>query len=208
MELPNPLRAAEGHAVQFYEREEFLRRELAGFVALGLRQDEAVIVIATHVHLANLRGSLQAAGLEPETAATPGRLLCLDADETLQLIMVDGQPDPLAFEHHVTQVVHRAGSGGRRVRAFGEMVAVLLAAGRIDATLQLESLWNQLIDRVPIDLLCAYPLRAFRSCDESVFVSVCKAHSKVVPAESYPGPIDDEERAWEVSLSQLRALRG
>ena len=70
--------------------------------------------------------------------------ITLDAGETLAKFMVNGAPDDERFEQLVTQLLARASQGGRQVRAFGEMVAVLWANGYMDATMHLEKLWHKL----------------------------------------------------------------
>ena len=74
---------------------------------------------------------------------------------------LDQWPDAELFDQFVTQVLERAGRGGRRVRAFGEMVALLWAQGHNGATVRLEHLWHELCRRESFSLLCAYPRAGF-----------------------------------------------
>jgi hypothetical protein len=51
----------------------------------------------------------------------------------------------------------RARGEGRRVRAYGELVAILWAQGNRGATIVLEQIWNRICATSGISLLCAYP---------------------------------------------------
>lgn len=65
----------------------------------------------------------------------------------------------------------------------GEMVAVLWAEKKFDATIRLEQLWNELARTHPFDLHCAYPARGFLggTTDQS-YVTICALHSAIIPA--------------------------
>ena len=71
--------------------------------------------------------------------------------------MVAGKPDPVLFEATIGSIVERAARGGRTVRVFGEMVAVLWDAGNVTGALALETLWNDMASNRQFFLLCAYP---------------------------------------------------
>ena len=75
--------------------------------------------------------------------------------------MVGGVPEPERFATIVGGIIARAAEGGRQVRVFGEMVALLAAAGDQPAALRLEQLWNELQRQRAFPLVCAYPLDAF-----------------------------------------------
>ena len=53
-----------------------------------------------------------------------------------------------------------AAVGGRPVRIFGEMVALLWERGLVLAAIELETYWNDLARKLPFDLFCAYPSEA------------------------------------------------
>ena len=95
---------------------------------------------------------------------------------------------------------------GCRLVAYGEMVALLWAQGKRDATLRLEELWNELAERHTFDLLCAYPIGAFdRHEDRQLFFSICGEHTDVNPAESYPVKGSDKQRCRSVARLQQKA---
>src|SRR6185369_562599 len=98
-----------------------------------------------------------------------------------------------------------------RVRAFGEMVALLWADGRREAALELEALWNELGANLSFSLLCAYPISAFDTyADHAPFLEVCGSHVRALPTERYGALQTDHERLRAIAELQRngRALQG
>ncbi|MFL6592782.1 MAG: MEDS domain-containing protein [Luteimonas sp.] len=167
------------HLVQIYEDETRFMETLERFVGEGLSGGEAVVLIATSSHLTWLESRLREAGCDTTAAREDDRLIFLDAASTLAEFMVDGWPDDERFFEVVGGIVARARHGGRHMRAFGEMVALLWAQGHNGATVRLEHLWNELIEKQALALFCAYPrIGATRDLTEAL-ADVCAAHSKV-----------------------------
>lgn len=100
-----------------------------------------MVIIATPLHLASLNERLIAQNIDVAAAARNDQYLALDAEETLSKFMVMGWPDEDFFKGVVTDILQRAKGGNRRVRAFGERVAILWARGNTGATVHLEHLW-------------------------------------------------------------------
>src|SRR5690349_15972850 len=132
------------HAVQLYEDDAFLTSILVRVVADGLEAGDAIVVVATRRHRDELAARLVADGIDVEAAADAERYVALDAAETLARFTVDGTPDPARFATVIGGVLDRAGNATvhGRIRAFGEMVALLWADGKRDAALTVEELWN------------------------------------------------------------------
>lgn len=168
------------HMVQIYDDNTALLDTLEGFAASGLRIGESVIVIATAQHLAALDRRLAAAGIDVPAARSADQYIGLDAERTLSLFMVGGMPDDLRFRTLVTGLIGRAKAGGRKVRAFGEMVAVLWAHGDRAAVLRLEQLWHGLCSAEIFSLLCAYPRSGFTQDTEKSIAQIHAAHSKTL----------------------------
>src|SRR5439155_16792383 len=174
------------HFVQFYEADAFLLDALGDYIGAALRAGDAGVVIATPAHREGLEERLRAGGLDIAAARAGGRYVPLDAAETLASIMVDGSPDPARFAAVAGGLIARAAAGGRRVRVFGEMVALLAVAGDHAAALRLEALWNELQQTHSFALFCAYPLNGLGGeALAGLLVDACAAHSRVIPAESY-----------------------
>jgi PAS domain S-box-containing protein len=194
------------HFVQFYENDAFLIDSVSGFVGAVLAAGEASVVIATEEHRAGIHRKLIACGIDVQEAIAVGRFVVLDASETLAKFMIDGSPDPRRFRETVGGVVAQVANGGRRLRAFGEMVALLWADGNRDAAIRLEELWNELGKVHRFALFCAYPMNGFYDArDAGPLVGVCACHSRVIPAESYAAIADPDERLRAITLLQQKA---
>jgi hypothetical protein len=168
------------HVVAFYEDDAFLVGSVSRYLSAGLQQGEAVIVVATSEHRAALEANLVAAGHDVERSRHEERYLDLDAADTLATLVVDGQLDPGRFERTAGGMLVDAGAGGRRIRLYGEMVALLWEAGHLATTLELEDRWNELIGRIPASVFCGYPLDGFESeTTDARFHDVCARHTAV-----------------------------
>ena len=168
------------HVVQFYEKDEILINALAGFVGDGINCDDACVIIATPEHIASLDNRLKEHGLHIEALMADNRYFPVDAEETLSKFMIDDWPDAPLFFLTISELLAPIKKTGRRVRAFGEMVALLWKSGNRDATLQLEYLWNQFCENEPMSLFCAYPSDGSDDDLQSALSKVCCAHSMVI----------------------------
>ncbi|HET8631883.1 MAG TPA: GAF domain-containing protein [Thermomicrobiales bacterium] len=199
------------HFVQVYEADAFLLDAVADFIGASLRAGDVGVVLATAEHRAGLEERLAAYGLDPAAARAAGRYVALDAADLLARIMDGDMPEPARFAEIVGGVIARAGAGGRRVRAFGELVALLAAGGNTVAAVRLEALWNDLQRTHDFALFCAYPLASLDgSARAAALGAVCAAHDHIIPAESYaalPTP-DDRLRAIAVLQQQAHSLAG
>jgi signal transduction histidine kinase len=127
----------------------------------------------------------------------------------LSTFLVDGMPDPVRFMAVIGGIIAHAAAGGSRIRAFGEMVALLAQEGNHAGAIRLEALWNELQTRYTFALFCAYPMACLGGSTLSdALVEVCAAHGRVIPSESYtslPRP-DDRLRAvvrWQQKAQSL-----
>jgi PAS domain S-box-containing protein len=195
------------HFVQFYENDGFLVDSLSGFVRAGLNAGEACIVLATQPHRKELEDHLQADGLDLVAAQAQDAYIAQDAVEALAKIMVDGSPDPGLFATVIVNLIERARHGQRRVRVFGELVALLWNEGNRAAAVRLEELWNDLCHNGhSFSLFCAYPMHDFDGeTYRAQFTEICKQHSWVIPDESYTALADPDERLRAITLLQQRA---
>ena len=194
------------HVVQFYESDDFLARAVAEFLSSGIQDDQPALVIATPEHRDLITQLLREEDADLPALQAEGRIAMLDARETLDLILVNGSPDPARFERVVSQALDavKRGSSGP-VRAYGEMVDLLWRDGNTAGAVCLENLWNDLAGKREFSLLCAYAMGNFyRSCDATDFHAICQAHSHVRPTERYTDA-NDELRLVEITILQQRA---
>ncbi|MDL2356476.1 MAG: EAL domain-containing protein [Pseudomonadota bacterium] len=184
------------HTVQFYEDDTFLIKGLSDYVGNALGAGDRAIAIATGDHLARLEKSLAARGLlDAAGNATSGRYIRLDADLALPLFMDDGHPDEARFRDTIGNVILDATEDHHgELFVFGEMVALLRGLPHCtlcspiehDAAVHVERYLNSLLSHFAFTLLCAYPLSAFPSADDTgTFHEICALHTEVLPAESY-----------------------
>jgi signal transduction histidine kinase/ActR/RegA family two-component response regulator len=194
------------HFVQFYEADGFLLNSLSGFIGNAISSGAGALVVATKPHQNGLDKLLQANGLDVTGARTRGRYVSLDAAETLSRIMVDGSPEPGRFHDVMGSVIASVTDGRSPVRAFGEMVALLWEEGNHAAAVRLEELWNDLQRVHSFSLFCAYPMNGLGG---ERFIeptgSICKVHSRVIPAESYVDLSDPDARLRAIALLQQKA---
>lgn len=172
------------HLVQLYRDDAEFIKSLARFVGGGVQSNESVIVIATQAHRTALHTRLAGKGIDLDLAASGGRYIAADAEETLAKFMVGGWPDETRFFEVVSALLNRARQRGRGVRAFGELVAILWAQGRNGATVRLEHLWNEFLAKEKFPLFCAYPRSGFTHGPEASIQRICAAHSKLIDTES------------------------
>ncbi|HEY7374982.1 MAG TPA: MEDS domain-containing protein [Polyangia bacterium] len=192
--------------MQFYENDGFLCQLLTDFAADGLRAGDAVILIATDAHRAEVRRRLIDRGVDPDAAVATGGLSLLDARAVLAAVMVDGTPSYERFATSFRGMLEPARTGGRRARLFGEMVDVLWRDGNHGAAILLEEMANALMKDDPIAVLCAYAMDNFvKASDAAAFASVCVAHGDVRPAEGYALAGDADARSRETARLQQRA---
>lgn len=168
------------HLLQIYDNESTYLETLAGFVGSGLTAGDAVLVIATPAHREALRRRLCANGVDVDRSISLDQYIPLDADETLAQFIVNGWPDEERFNRCVTELLVRARLSGRRVRAFGEMVALLWERGHNGATVSLEHLWTRLCEAERFPLFCAYPKIGFTQDQSASVGEICAAHTKIV----------------------------
>lgn len=176
--------AACHHVVHFYDREEDFLDFLYGFVIGGVRSGESVVVIATRSHLNEIDERLASDGFDSFYLNVRNQYIAVEANEALSKFMLNGWPDRALFVEFVSGLLSRAKEQDRKVRAFGEMVAILWSKGFGSATIQLEQLWSEVCSKEELSLLCAYPSQQFNNDDQNFLPFVCPKHSLVISSSS------------------------
>ena len=174
------------HIVNFYDDEADLVSDVGGFLADDLHGDEVVVVLATQAHRHAIDAVLERRLTDGRRGPESGRYVSLDAGEVLSSFMVDGAPDRGRFMTVVGGLIAGAAEGGRPVRAYGEMVALLWQEGNVSGAIELEALWNELARDHRFALYCAYPMSDVAdNGDLTAARRVCEEHSRVVAPSSY-----------------------
>jgi len=171
-------RKAHQHGVAVYDDDSDVVARIAGFLKIGVSGGGTAIVIATPEHMAALRPRLPA-----------GDVVWQDAATLLRQVMDGNRPDPARFDATVGQLVRRSAQRGP-IHGYGEMVALLCQAGNYQGAVDLERLWNRLLEREGGDLLCAYPRPVFHSAhDARLFQQILSEHGAVHGAPPQLGPV-------------------
>jgi hypothetical protein len=195
-----PLFATPGrcdHFVQLYQDETFLARAVFHFLGAGLAKREGAVVMATAAHGALVVDRLAAAGFDTSDLMERQQLVILDAEDCLARFMVADRPDRSAFLSLVGGVLDEVRSAGfARLRLYGEMVD-LLWERNLEATLELEALWSEVIVDQGISLLCTYRIDNFdRNAHRTILQRLCHCHSHLIPVEDYERFDRAVERAY------------
>jgi hypothetical protein len=178
--------APHDHVLQVYDNERIFLNTLEGFIGSGLLAGDTVVTICTALHLATMRARLERHEIDVEAMIASGRYVPLQAHEMLSRFMVNGMPEESAFMHTM-DAIYRAGvPGKRRIRAFGEMVAVLWEEGSYDAAIAVEHLWNKFCRTHAFCLFCAYSRSGVGHSNCEAEAHLCGAHSKIIGGWDHP----------------------
>jgi len=174
------------HILQIYENDQLFLDSLEGFISAGIVAGDAVIVIATDEHLVEIEKRLDSRGFDTDPLSSKDQYIALDAQEMLSRFMVDNWPDEKLFMETIGSLLKRVQRKNRKVRAFGEMVALLWQQGLNEATVQLESLWNKVQAKNELTLFCAYPKIDFTEDMHTSMEKICCAHNKIMDGSPKP----------------------
>ncbi len=192
-----------GHIVQLYQADErVLTKNVTRYLWKGFKKGDGLLVIATREHREDFCRRLLQMGADPQAVISDGRLVLLDAKETLARFMVDGQPDWHLFEStlRTAMLQVRRATADAGLRAYGEMVGILWQAGQISAAIRLEAFWNKLLRSGGFQLFCGYPIDVFGKDfhTEAVDALLC-AHTHLVTA----GENGDVETALNRAMDEV-----
>ncbi len=197
------------HVVQFYREDRSLIATLAQYLGTALSKGDAAIVIATQSHNDAMVTELKSKGHDLHALIEQGRYLSFEASDLLSQFMRDGVPDAAQFSTLIGALIAQAKSAVKHeppcVAIFGEMVAILWAAGNQEAAIKLEGLWNDVAQKHSFALRCAYPMTGFSDrAHAEPFLRICAHHSSVVPDESFAALDDSDASARRVAELQQK----
>jgi hypothetical protein len=184
MEVATPVPASDAHVVDFYANDDEMLDRVARYFIEGLVSDGAALVFATATHRRALGQRLAAHTIDVGSADGAGTVIFIDAAGALGQFMIDGVPQPDLFASVMGDLMD--GTGGGRVRVYGEMVQLLWEAGNVNAAMELEGLWNDLGRDHNFCLYCSYRSDTIGT-DIDAREAVCRVHSALVgPLPSPP----------------------
>jgi hypothetical protein len=142
-------------------------------------------MVCTKPHRNQLTALLDREWVNWRTAQDEGRLVMMDAQDALNLFMLNGRPDAQRFRATMGELVSicrlAARSQHRGLTVSGEAVGLLWEEGNKDGAFQLEQLWNRLLADRAFDLHCAYPKASFNTSHDLLGMhSICDQHTEVI----------------------------
>jgi len=171
------------HAVQLYQEEADLVGAVADFIATGLREQEAVVVVGTTPRWQALMQKLHDVSIDAHAAVLRGQLRFLGAKTVINSCLSHGVPDERRFDAAIGGLLALARARYAAVRVFAEVSDMLWRDGERSNALQIERFWNSLAADEPLLLLCCCPLDSLdgRAYDGSL-QALCGAHTHLIPA--------------------------
>ncbi len=161
-----------GHIVYPYTDEGLVGQAVCLYASAGFRNGEGVILIMTADHCDSIQLRLVTEGYDVESLQASGRLICLAAEDLLSKFMVGGVPDREQFQAVIGGLIARSRSATGKgasglVRVFGEMVSLIWKSDH-SATISLETMWNEVIEKHRVPLLCTYALNGRAEVPEDI----------------------------------------
>jgi hypothetical protein len=196
------------HLVQFYREDADLVRNVSLYLAEGARRGDALLVIATPSHTRAFTRALGDTGVAVEDLANQGRLVFLDAEQTLAQIAPQGLPAWSRFDEVIGRRVGRleAREDGTVIRAYGEMVDLLWQSGRLSAAARIEEFWNRLLRAHDIGLYCAYGIDLLSDETPAALLhSTIRSHSHLIPGHTHAEMEQAVSRAMDEVLGPAAA---
>lgn len=161
------------HLLHFYESSEALAEAVCSYVVPGITRGDGIILIAQKKNLKLFQKLLENRAIDVTKARAFGQILLIDAHETLDRFMIKGLPDTEKFYETLSPILETVGQRFPMIRAYGEMVDILLELDNFAAVMKLEHLWNDLAHKYKFSLLCGYANQA----NEKIIHEICHAHS-------------------------------
>lgn len=191
----------DGHYVHFYEDDEFVIEAIGSFIGRGIRDGESVLVLATADHREELRKKLMAEGIDLAGLEERGLFTSLDAHDILSRVMDGGSLDENLFLEIVGNLVGEGMKSSHGLRVFGELVALLVEAGKEETAIRVEQLWNRIGREYFISIFCAYPIKGIQSAaQKDAFLRICNEHAEAIPGEGLHGK---QGEGWRRTIADL-----
>jgi len=169
------------HDVCFYFDDRNFLDDLTRFVGTALNAGNAAVVVATEVHRDRLLPRLQAHGVDIASAIEQRRYTALDARAVMSSLTVNNQLDPERFLKVAGDLIMTAAGtlkkDNARVAICGECDPPLWTLGNGEAAIGFEKLWNEIVNRYDVDILCGYSLGTLQHVmDRHIFEQIWALH--------------------------------
>ena len=163
------------HRLMLWADDRELISSVTEYLAAGFARDEAGIVVATPPHAEAIATEVASRGLDTR------RLFVMDAGQLMDTILVEGRVCPQATGRVLRGTVELARMRGNGVRLFGEISDLLCVCGKSPEAFTLERLANELLETVPLTILCGYPTAPFAGgARASCLTEIRELHTHVV----------------------------
>lgn len=172
------------HDVGFYFDDRNFLDDLTRFIGTALNAGNAAVVVATEAHREGLLPRLQAHGVDIVKVIEKRQYIALDAASMISSLTVNNQVDPERFLKVAGDLIVTAAATLKkenpRVAICGECDPPLWTFGNGEAVIEFEKLWNEIVKRYDVDILCGYSLGTVQNVmDGHLFKRICALHSDV-----------------------------
>ena len=172
------------HEVEFYADDAAFMDGYARFLGEALKIGDPAVVIASRTHRAGIEERLLSDGVNLSAAIEKDRYIPLDVAATLSILMANGMPSPVLCATAISDLMARVANSTQgkhsRIALCGELAPTLLAAGKAEAAIALERLWDKMAAGHGVQTLCGYSASAFADGGSGpIFQRICAEHSAV-----------------------------
>ncbi len=166
------------HNVGFYFDDRDFLDDLTRFIGTALNAGNAAVVVATEAHREGLLPRLQAHGADIVKAMEQRRYIALDAAAMISGLTINNELNPDLFLKVAGDLIMTATETlkkeNARVVICGECEPPLWTIGNGEEAIELEKLWNEIVKKYDVDILCGYSLGTVQhSMDSRLFERIC-----------------------------------
>lgn len=185
--LNNP--TSKEHIVQIYSDKKDLAETVTYFATQGLNNNEAVLIIARKEHTELFTEHLKKKYIDTEDLIMGGQLVFIPAETAKSAILAGDKPVAEYFDRSVGKIVSGTLKKYKKLRIYGEIVDMLAEEGNIQAAIELENYWNQVLEKYDFTLFCAYDKENVKGfgTHENAVSTICHQHTHIIPRSLVTG---------------------
>lgn len=197
------------HFTQFYNRVAFVSESiyqysenLGQYITKVLDRGEGMIVMARSENMDVIKQALTEYNVSVEEVISNGQLRIIDAEGALATFMQEELPDQEKFKLVIGGLFEKMSSLFPNICAYGEMTGILWDEGKIDATVRIERLWDDLSSVYQFNLMCGYSLHSFSDSKHSVCFNRINNNHAHHPFQDFSSKRPDEQAKILTVLEQ------